>query len=151
MKKNKRIRKNKISIILVILSNLLTIFLFIRMIVLQTDKSYHLYWLSYLIYIYAIGYYIKYWSKLGLNSDIDNSNVIERTFSDNSTTLFAYYSLGYLIILGLDLYEKLPNNIYIAVGFLINTAVYELFTMCLVYATNKDTAKLIKEKYNKKI
>lgn len=97
MKKNKRIRKNKISIFLIILSNLLTIFLFIRMIVLQTDKSYHLYWLSYLIYIYAIGYYIKYWSKLGLNSDVENSNVIERTFSGNSTTLFAYYSLGYLI------------------------------------------------------
>lgn len=41
------------------------------------------------------------------------------------------------------------NNLYIAIGFLINTAIYELFTICLVYTTKKDTEKLLKEQHSK--
>lgn len=147
MQKNKNLIRN----IAIVLLNVFIVVSLILVLILKNDYGYRLYWVITPLLMVLVLLVINKWSARGLNPDMKESRVIQRTFDDTTTLSTVFFGLIYLIIQGAEYWkENITNNPYIIIGFFIVMIVYELFTYVAIYTAKRDTAKLLAEKYNKK-
>lgn len=147
MQQNKSLIRN----ITIVLLNIFIIVSLILVLILKNNYGYRLYWIITPLLMVLVILLINKWSVRGLNTDTEESRVIQRTFDDTTTLSTVFFGLIYLIIQGAECWkENITNNPYIIIGFFIVMIVYELFTYVAIYTAKRDTAKLLEEKYNNK-
>ena len=89
---------------------------------------------------------INEWSKEGLNSDINKSKIINRSFSDITTIIVVIFGLIFLILMFFNSVEKgIINNLYVMVGF---TIIAEKFINVSINGARKETIKLLQKQHN---
>lgn len=141
-------RIRKILNVLLILVNILMITSFILSQVYATEYFKSMFWFSIPFFIAIVALDINEWSKIGLDVDKEKSNVIKRSFDDNTALLLVFYALLFLVIY---FFEVLDNRVfqhnYVIIGFFIMTLVFEIFMYLFVYVAKRDTAKLLKGKH----
>ena len=94
---------------------------------------------------------IDEWSKEGLNSDINKSKIINRSFSDITTIIVVMFGLIFLILMFLNSIDKgIINNLYVMTGFTIITVIAKIFTYVSISSTRKETVKLLQKQHNMK-
>ena len=92
---------------------------------------------------------INEWSKEGLNSDINKSKIINRSFSDITTIIVVIFGLIFLIVMFFNSVEKgIINNLYVMIGFTIITIIAEIFTYVSISSARKETIELLKQQHN---
>ena len=88
-------------------------------------------------------------SKEGLNSDINKSKIINRSFSDITTIIVVIFGLIFLIVMFFNSVEKgIINNLYVMIGFTIITIIAEIFTYVSISGARKETIELLKQQHN---
>lgn len=149
MKKEKRI--NNLRKFGIVFLNILVLISLYIVLAKQNEFGYRLYWVVVPFLMVLILSLIQRWSVRGLNADIDESKVIQRSFDDLTTLSTVFYGLIYLIIMFVEqIKENITHNPFIIIGFFIVMLVYELFTYLAISNAKRDTAKLLEKKYNKK-
>lgn len=142
-------RKNKVLNYLLIIFNIIIVASLVSVLVNPNKYTYSIYWFIIPVLMLTLLIYISYWSKLGVNSDIDKSKTIQRSFDDITTVSTVIYGLIYLVITFFDtLNEGIRNNVYLIIGYFVITIVYELITYSAVYNAKNETSKLLKEQHS---
>jgi hypothetical protein len=82
-----------------------------------------------------------------VNSDIDKSKMVKRSYNDTTTIATVFYGIVYLIIEFFDSIKiNLKDNIYLIIGFFIITIIYELFIYLSISNANKETSDILNKK-----
>lgn len=132
---------------LLVVSNILIFICLILVLTLQTKFTYSLYWTLVPFLIVLIVSFIHEVDKGIVNKDIDKSKAIKRTYDDSTVIATVFYAFIYLLIEFVDtLNDGFRNNLYIIIGFLVITFVYELFIYISINNAKKETSKLLKKK-----
>lgn len=132
---------------LLVVSNILIFICLILVLTLQTKFTYSLYWTLVPFLIVLIVSFIHEVDKGIVNKDIDKSKAIKRTYDDSTVIATVFYAFTYLLIEFVDtLNDGFRNNLYIIIGFLVITFVYELFIYISINNAKKETSKLLKKK-----
>lgn len=143
--------KTKVFNILLIITNILNILFLILSGLSDNDNMYEYYWFTTPIILILLVLIINEWSKEGLNSDINKSQVINRTFSDTITIIAVIFGLIFLIIMFFNSINKgIINNLYVMLGFTIITVITEIFTYLSINNARKETVKLLQKQHNMK-
>lgn len=144
-------RKIKILYVLLMITNVLNILFLILTAISPSDNIYNYYWFTAPILLILVVAIINEWSKDGLNSDINQSKVIIRGFSDTIASIVMIFGFIFLTFMFLNsIKEGIINNVYIMAGFTIITAVIEIFTYSSIYSVKKETIELLKKQHNMK-
>lgn len=143
--------KTKVFNILLIITNILNILFLILSGLSDNDNMYEYYWFTTPIILILLVLIINEWSKEGVNSDINKSQVINRTFSDTITIIAVIFGLIFLIIMFFNSINKgIINNLYVMLGFTIITVITEIFTYLSINNARKETVKLLQKQHNMK-
>jgi uncharacterized membrane protein len=82
-----------------------------------------------------------------VDSDIDKSKMVKRSYNDTTTIATVFYGIVYLIIEFFDSIKiNLKDNIYLIIGFFIITIIYELFIYLSISNANKETSDILNKK-----
>lgn len=147
MQKSKTIIRN----IGIVLLNIFMVVSLVLVLMLKNDYGYRLYWVITPFLMVLVLLVIKKWSARGLNADTEESRVIQRSFDDTTALSTVFFGIIYLVIQGVECIKNdITNNPYIIVGFFIVMIIYEAFTYLAIYVAKRDTARLLKKKYNHK-
>ena len=144
-------RKTKVLNVLLIIINILNILFLILSGIADNNNMFDYYWFTTpLILIFSV-LIINEWSKEGLNSDINKSKIINRSFSDITTVIVVMFGLIFLILMFLNSIDKgIINNLYVMTGFTIITVIVEIITYVSINSTRKETIELLKKQHNMK-
>lgn len=141
MQKSKNLKR------LLVVANILIVICLAMVLILKTKFTYSLYWTLIPFLIVLIVAFIREVDKGRIDTDIDKSKMIKRSYNDISTLSTVFYAMIYLIIMFFDtLNENLRNNVYLIIGFFIVTMLYELFIYLSIYNAKKET----RDELNKK-
>lgn len=143
--------KAKIFNILLIIINILNILFLILSGLSDNNNMFDYYWFTTPLILIFLVLIINEWSKEGLNSDINKSKIINRSFSDITTVIVVIFGLIFLILMFFNSIEKgIINNLYVMVGFTIITIIAEIFTYVSISGARKETVKLLQKQHNMK-
>ena len=141
--------KTKILNILLIITNILNILFLILSGISDNNNMFDYYWFTTPLILIFLVLIVNEWSKEGLNSDINKSKIINRSFSDITTIIVVMFGLIFLILMFLNSIEKgIINNLYVMVGFTIITIITEIFTYVSISSARKETIELLKQQHN---
>lgn len=105
--------KAKIFNILLIIINILNILFLILSGLSDNNNMFDYYWFTTPLILIFLVLIINEWSKEGLNSDINKSKIINRSFSDITTIIVVIFGLIFLILMFFNSIEKgIINNLY---------------------------------------
>ncbi len=142
-------RKTKVLNILLIITNILNILFLILSGIADNNNMFDYYWFTTPLILIFLVLIINEWSKEGLNSDINKSKIINRSFSDITTIIVVIFGLIFLILMFLNSIEKgIINNLYVMIGFTIITIIAEIFTYVSISGARKETIELLKQQHN---
>ena len=139
----------KINIIkkLLVLLNISFIISLILTFVLKNNFSYSLYWILVPVLIFLLMMLLYEVDKGQVDSDIDKSKMVKRSYNDTTTIATVFYGIVYLIIEFFDSIKiNLKDNIYLIIGFFIITIIYELFIYLSIINANKETSDILNKK-----
>ena len=140
-------RKSNIIKKLLILVNILVPIFTILVLIFKSKLTYSLYWISIPILIFFIISFIYEVDKGLVDSDLDESKKIKRSYNDSTTISTVFYALIYLGIEFIDtLNNSVRDNIYLVCGFYAITLFYELIIYLSIRNAMKETSKLLNEK-----
>lgn len=143
--------KAKVFNILLIITNILNILFLIISGISDNDNMFDYYWFTTPLILIFLVLIINEWSKEGLNSDINKSKIINRSFSDITTIIVVMFGLIFLILMFLNSIDTgIINNLYVMTGFTIITVIAEIFTYVSISSTRKETVKLLQKQHNMK-
>ena len=132
---------------LLVIANTLIIGCLIALLILKTDFMYSLYWVLVPFLIVIIVAFIREIDKGQMDSDIDKSKIVKRSYNDISTVATVIYIFAYLIILFIEqITKKAYQNIYVIIGFLVLTFIYEMFLYLSIYNAKKETSEILNKK-----
>lgn len=132
---------------LLVIANVLIIACLITLMILKTNFMYSLYWVLVPFLIVIIVAFIREVDKGQMDSDIDKSKIVKRSYNDVSSVATVIYALIYLIILFIEnITKKTYQNIYVIIGFLILTFIYEMFLYLSIYNAKKETSEILNKK-----
>lgn len=141
MRKSNMIKK------LLILVNILVPIFTILVLVFNTKLTYSLYWISIPVLIFFIISFIYEVDKGLVDSDLDESKKIKRSYNDSTTVSTVFYALIYLGIEFIDtLNNSVRDNVYLVCGYYAITLFYELIIYLSIRNAMKETSKLLNEK-----
>ena len=144
-------RKTKVLNILLIITNILNILFLILSGIADNNNMFDYYWFTTPLILIFLVLIINEWSKEGLNSDINKSKIINRSFSDITTVIVVMFGLIFLILMFLNSIDKgIINNLYVMTGFTIITVIVEIITYVSINSTRKETIELLKKQHNMK-
>ena len=142
-------RKTKVLNVLLIITNILNILFLILSGIADNNNMFDYYWFTTPLILIFLVLIINEWSKEGLNSDINKSKIINRSFSDITTIIVVIFGLIFLILMFFNSIEKgIINNLYVMVGFTIITIIAEIFTYVSISGARKETIELLKQQHN---
>ena len=142
-------RKTKDLNILLIITNILNILFLILSGIADNNNMFDYYWFTTPLILIFLVLIINEWSKEGLNSDINKSKIINRSFSDITTIIVVIFGLIFLILMFFNSVEKgIINNLYVMIGFTIITIIAEIFTYVSISSARKETIELLKQQHN---
>ena len=142
-------RKTKVLNILLIITNILNILFLILSGIADNNNMFDYYWFTTPLILIFLVLIINEWSKEGLNSDINKSKIINRSFSDITTIIVVIFGLIFLILMFFNSVEKgIINNLYVMIGFTIITIIAEIFTYVSISGARKETIELLKQQHN---
>ena len=142
-------RKTKVLNVLLIITNILNILFLILSGIADNNNMFDYYWFTTPLILIFLVLIINEWSKEGLNSDINKSKIINRSFSDITTIIVVIFGLIFLILMFLNSIEKgIINNLYVMIGFTIITIIAEIFTYVSISGARKETIELLKQQHN---
>lgn len=140
-------RKSNIIKKLLILVNILVPIFTILVLIFKSKLTYSLYWISIPILIFFIISFIYEVDKGLVDSDLDESKKIKRSYNDSTTVSTVFYALIYLGIEFIDtLNNSVRDNVYLVCGFYAITLFYELIIYLSIRNALKETSKLLNEK-----
>ncbi len=143
--------KAKVFNILLIITNILNILFLILSGIYDNDNMFDYYWFTTPLILIFLVLIINEWSKEGLNSDINKSKIINRSFSDITTIIVVMFGLIFLILMFLNSIDNgIINNLYVMTGFTIITVITEIFTYVSISSARKETIKLLQKQHNMK-
>ena len=143
--------KAKVFNILLIITNILNILFLILSGIYDNDNMFDYYWFTTPLILIFLVLIINEWSKEGLNSDINKSKIINRSFSDITTIIVVMFGLIFLILMFLNSIDNgIINNLYLMTGFTIITVIAEIFTYVSISNARKETVKLLQKQHNMK-
>ena len=143
--------KTKILNILLIITNILNILFLILSGISDNNNMFDYYWFTTPLILIFLVLIVNEWSKEGLNSDINKSKIINRSFSDITTIIVVMFGLIFLILMFLNSIDKgIINNLYVMTGFTIITVIAKIFTYVSISSTRKETVKLLQKQHNMK-
>lgn len=143
--------KTKILNILLIITNILNILFLILSGISDNNNMFDYYWFTTPLILIFLVLIVNEWSKEGLNSDINKSKIINRSFSDITTIIVVMFGLIFLILMFLNSIDKgIINNLYVMTGFTIITVITEIFTHVSISSARKETIKLLQKQHNMK-
>lgn len=132
---------------LLVLINIVLIISFILTIVLKNNFSYSLYWILVPVLIFFLMMFLYEIDKGQVDSDINKSKIVKRSYNDTTTLATVFYGMIYLIIEFFDsINVNLKDNIYLIIGFFIITILYELFIYLSIKNANKETSEILNKK-----
>ena len=141
--------KAKVFNILLIIINILNILFLILSGLSDNNNMFDYYWFTTPLILIFLVLIINEWSKEGLNSDINKSKIINRSFSDITTIIVVIFGLIFLILMFFNSIEKgIINNLYVMIGFTIITIIAEIFTYVSISGARKETIELLKQQHN---
>ena len=141
--------KAKVFNILLIIINILNILFLILSGLSDNNNMFDYYWFTTPLILIFLVLIINEWSKEGLNSDINKSKIINRSFSDITTIIVVIFGLIFLFLMFFNSIEKgIINNLYVMVGFTIITIIAEIFTYVSISGARKETIELLKQQHN---
>ena len=141
--------KAKVFNILLIITNILNILFLILSGIDDNNNMFDYYWFTTPLILIFLVLIINEWSKEGLNSDINKSKIINRSFSDITTIIVVIFGLIFLILMFFNSIEKgIINNLYVMIGFTIITIIAEIFTYVSISGARKETIELLKQQHN---
>lgn len=141
--------KTKILNILLIITNILNILFLILSGISDNNNMFDYYWFTTPLILIFLVLIVNEWSKEGLNSDINKSKIINRSFSDITTIIVVMFGLIFLILMFLNSIDKgIINNLYVMTGFTIITVITEIFTYVSISSARKETVKLLQKQHN---
>ena len=144
-------RKTKVLNVLLIIINILNILFLILSGIDDNNNMFDYYWFTTPLILIFLVLIINEWSKEGLNSDINKSKIINRSFSDITTVIVVMFGLIFLILMFLNSIDKgIINNLYVMTGFTIITVIVEIITYVSINSTRKETIELLKKQHNMK-
>ena len=139
-------RKTKVLNVLLIITNILNILFLILSGIADNNNMFDYYWFTTPLILIFLVLIINEWSKEGLNSDINKSKIINRSFSDITTIIVVIFGLIFLILMFFNSVEKgIINNLYVMVGF---TIIAEKFINVSINGARKETIKLLQKQHN---
>ena len=142
-------RKTKVLNVLLIITNILNILFLILSGIADNNNMFDYYWFTTPLILIFLVLIINEWSKEGLNSDINKSKIINRSFSDITTIIVVIFGLIFLILMFFNSIEKgIINNLYVMIGFTIITIIAEIFTYVSISGARKETIELLKQQHN---
>ncbi len=142
-------RKTKVLNVLLIITNILNILFLILSGIADNNNMFDYYWFTTPLILIFLVLIINEWSKEGLNSDINKSKIINRSFSDITTIIVVIFGLIFLILMFFNSVEKgIINNLYVMIGFTIITIIAEIFTYVSISGARKETIELLKQQHN---
>ena len=142
-------RKTKVLNVLLIITNILNILFLILSGIVDNNTMFDYYWFTTPLILIFLVLIINEWSKEGLNSDINKSKIINRSFSDITTIIVVIFGLIFLILMFFNSIEKgIINNLYVMTGFTIITIIAEIFTYVSISSARKETIELLKQQHN---
>jgi len=142
-------RKTKVLNVLLIITNILNILFLILSGIVNNNTMFDYYWFTTPLILIFLVLIINEWSKEGLNSDINKSKIINRSFSDITTIIVVIFGLIFLILMFFNSIEKgIINNLYVMIGFTIITIIAEIFTYVSISGARKETIELLKQQHN---
>lgn len=142
-------RKTKVLNVLLIITNILNILFLILSGIADNNNMFDYYWFTTPLVLIFLVLIINEWSKEGLNSDINKSKIINRSFSDITTIIVVIFGLIFLILMFFNSVEKgIINNLYVMIGFTIITIIAEIFTYVSISGARKETIELLKQQHN---
>lgn len=142
-------RKTKVLNVLLIITNILNILFLILSGIVDNNNMFDYYWFTTPLILIFLVLIINEWSKEGLNSDINKSKIINRSFSDITTIIVVIFGLIFLILMFFNSVEKgIINNLYVMIGFTIITIIAEIFTYVSISGARKETIELLKQQHN---
>ena len=142
-------RKTKVLNVLLIITNILNILFLILSGIVDNNTMFDYYWFTTPLILIFLVLIINEWSKEGLNSDINKSKIINRSFSDITTIIVVIFGLIFLILMFFNSVEKgIINNLYVMIGFTIITIIAEIFTYVSISSARKETIELLKQQHN---
>ncbi len=142
-------RKTKVLNVLLIITNILNILFLILSGIADNNNMFDYYWFTTPLILIFLVLIINEWSKEGLNSDINKSKIINRSFSDITTIIVVIFGLIFLILMFFNSIEKgIINNLYVMIGFTIITIIAEIFTYVSISSARKETIELLKQQHN---
>ncbi len=142
-------RKTKVLNVLLIITNILNILFLILSGIADNNNMFDYYWFTTPLILIFLVLIINEWSKEGLNSDINKSKIINRSFSDITTIIVVIFGLIFLILMFFNSVEKgIINNLYVMIGFTIITTIAEIFTYVSISGARKETIELLKQQHN---
>ena len=142
-------RKTKVLNVLLIITNILNILFLILSGIVDNNNMFDYYWFTTPLILIFLVLIINEWSKEGLNSDINKSKIINRSFSDITTIIVVIFGLIFLILMFFNSIEKgIINNLYVMIGFTIITIIAEIFTYVSISGARKETIELLKQQHN---
>lgn len=139
-------RSNLIKKLLILVNILVPIFV-ILVLVLNTKLTYSLYWISIPILIFFIISFIYEVDKGLVDTDLEESKKIKRSYNDSTTVSTVFYALIYLGIEFTDMINSnIRDNIYLVCGFYAITLFYELIVFLSIRNAMKETSALLDSK-----
>lgn len=139
-------RSNIIKKLLILVNILVPIFV-ILVLIFKSKLTYSLYWISIPVLIFFIISFIYEVDKGLVDSDLDESKKIKRSYNDSTTVSTVFYALIYLGIEFIDtLNNSVRDNVYLICGFYAITLFYELIIYLSIRNALKETSKLLNEK-----
>ena len=142
-------RKTKVLNVLLIITNILNILFLILSGIDDNNNMFDYYWFTTPLILIFLVLIVNEWSKEGLNSDINKSKIINRSFSDITTIIVVMFGLIFLILMFLNSIDKgIINNLYVMTGFTIITVITEIFTYVSISSARKETVKLLQKQHN---
>lgn len=141
--------KAKVFNILLIIINILNILFLILSGLSDNNNMFDYYWFTTPLILIFLVLIINEWSKEGLNSDINKSKIINRSFSNITTIIVVIFGLIFLILMFFNSIEKgIINNLYVMIGFTIITIIAEIFTYVSISSARKETIELLKQQHD---
>lgn len=132
---------------ILVLINIVLIISLILTIILKNNFNYSLYWILVPILIFFLMMFLYEIDKGQIDSDINKSKIVKRSYNDTTTLATVFYGMIYLIIEFFDsINVNLKDNIYLIIGFFIITILYELFIYLSIKNANKETSEILNKK-----
>ena len=136
-------RSNIIKKLLVVTNIFLPIFM-VLVIIFQNKYTYSSFWTTSFLVMILIVSFIYEVDKGLVDSDLDESKKIKRSYNDSTTISTVFYAI---IILGVEfvdlIQEGIKNNLYLVCGFYALTLLYELFIFLSIKSAMKETSALL--------